>query len=153
MTNSYSTMRARRADVTGSSLQVYSSPEITDSLVKAIQAGHVSAIGSTDINTNLVYIINPRVHTDLDGKPIDIVGNASDTKNEFSLVRVSIQSLGYFIVIGEQDDLPADMIGPEAINEDCLATTSFTELTVKAALMPNWVCFLFWSTPRLRRTE
>ena len=87
-------MRARCADVMGYNLQVYSSPELTDAIVKAIQASHVSAIGSTDINTNLVYIINPRVHTDLEGKRIDIVGNASDTKIESWHVRVSIQSLG-----------------------------------------------------------
>ena len=147
-------MRARCADVTGSSLQVYLSPELTDAIVKAIQAGHVSAISSTDINTKLVCIINSRVHTDLEGKPINIVGNASDTKNEFSLVRVSIQSLGYFIVIGEQNDIPAGMIGPEAINEDCLATTSFTENTVKPSCPHAQLgLFLFWSTPRLRRTS
>ena len=94
-------MKTRHVDVTGSNLRVYSLPELTDAIIKAIQAGYVSAIGSTNINTNLVYIINPRVHTDLEGKPINIVGNASDTKNEFLLVCVSIQSLGYFIVIGE----------------------------------------------------
>ena len=136
-------MKARRANVTGSHLQVYSSPKLTDAIVKAIQAGHVSAIGSTNINTNLVYIINPRVHINLEGKPINIVGNASDPKNKFLLVRVSIQSLGYFIVIGEQTGLPAEMIGAKAINEDCIAETSFTGTTVKAALMPNWVCFHF----------
>ena len=107
MTNSYSTMRARRADVAGSNLQVYSSPELTDAILKAIQVGHVSVIGSTNINTNFVYIINPRTHTNLEGKPIDIVGNTSGTKNEFLLVCVSIQYLGYFIVIGEQNILPA----------------------------------------------
>ena len=87
-------MKPCRADVTGSDLQVFSSTELTNAIVKAIQAGHVSAIGSTDINTNLVYTINPRVHTDLDGNPIDIVGNASNKRNEFSLVLISIQSLG-----------------------------------------------------------
>ena len=73
-------MKPRRADVTGSDLQVFSSTELTNAIVKAIQAGYVSAIGSTDINTNLVYTINPRVHTNLEGKLINIVGNASNTR-------------------------------------------------------------------------
>ena len=77
-----------------SALQVFAKHEVTEAIVNTIQAGHVSAIGSTDINTNLIYVINPQVHTDLNGNPTDIVGNASDEKNKFSLVQVSLQSLG-----------------------------------------------------------
>ena len=76
-------MEPHCTNVTGSPQQFNELIECIDHMITAIQVGHVSAIGSTSINTNLMYIINPQIYTDLEGKPVNIIGNAIDGKGEY----------------------------------------------------------------------
>jgi len=144
MSTLYSKSKPRRADITGAADQVYSFPgEMVDSICRSIIAGHVSAIGTADINLNMCYITCPQVHTDLAGVPRKIIGCGSNEMGEFTLVVVDLYSLGYFVVVSEEAVLPPGMGGVIDISAELLKETSFSAKTVRGALMPNWIPFYY----------
>ena len=74
----YSTSKPRHPEVTGSPAQVSIITGLSAHVVTQIKAGNVATLGTTNCNTEMTYIVFPQVHSDLDGNPIEIIGNVSD---------------------------------------------------------------------------
>lgn len=75
------------------------------SMVAAIDAGTVAALATINLGSAYIqYIFSPKVHKNLEGKPVAIVGNSSNTIDEYSLLRIDISCLQSFIAIDKRSE-------------------------------------------------
>ena len=91
------------------------------------------------------YIFNPKVHRDLQGRPTTIVGNASDTVGEYTLLRVDISCLRSFAVIDKRSAFNKEYNLGEDIPSSFLSRTAWKDVTVPiaATLLPNFFPIYF----------
>lgn len=144
----FTSTMAKRADVTGTPAQVYLQPNMVDFLLNAIRNKMVAAIGTVDNDTELKYIFNPQVHSDLAGTPIAIVGNASNIKGEVSLAKVNIEAIRYFAHVKARGGFYVDQILGANLPANMLANTDWTNMADYAAsLMPNFFPLYFGQEP------
>ena len=94
-----------------------------DFIISKIKSNMISAIGSTNTKTALQYLFWPQIHIDLDGKPVAIVGNMSDEQGEFSLGKVSLKAIAYFILVDLKNELPTEIAMPDKIRTEFLKDT------------------------------
>ena len=74
----YLTSKPCRSDITGTANQVYDMDDFVEFAIKTIHPNNVSAISSVDASGHFIHIYAPRIYENLQGKPTEIVGNASD---------------------------------------------------------------------------
>ena len=94
-------MLPKRPDILGTKDQAFGhKSNFLNYLVGAINAKTMAAIGMV-LPGNLViqYLCGPKVHTDLAGKPLAIVGNTSNKFGEFSLAMIPLLSMKMFVSI------------------------------------------------------
>ena len=58
--------------------QVHNMDEFTKLSIKVISAGNVTAFSSTDTGANFLKIHAPKIYDDIQGNPVEVVGNASN---------------------------------------------------------------------------
>ena len=90
----FSMSKPKHPEVTGAKDQVFVIENISDHITKAIKSGNVSALVTVNQDTELVYIVDPRLHCDLAGTPIEVVGNASDVQGEFTMIKAKLSTIG-----------------------------------------------------------
>ena len=135
-------------DINGSSEQVFKlGPHFVDALVQAIEAGTIAAIGTVNVvSACLQYVFAPRVYKNLRGVPQSIVGNASDTIGEYSLVVVDLSRIKSFAVIGKRASFHKDCVLGETIPvEPYLADTKWKDAQdpIAATVLPNFFPIYF----------
>ena len=83
----YTKLLQKRPDITGTKDQAFGhKSNFLNYLVGAIKEKTVAAIGMVSPGNLLVqYLCGPKVHTDLAGKPLAIVGNTSNKFGNFPL--------------------------------------------------------------------
>ena len=96
----YSSSKPRRSDFTGAANQVYELDDFVEFAIKTIRANNVSAISSVDANGHFIHIHAPSIYENLQGEPTKIVGNASDVQGEFCMVKIKIEDLKFFPIMG-----------------------------------------------------
>ena len=97
----------KRSDVKGDASEVYAfKVAIVKAIVQAIENNFIGAVGTVNHKTELQWIFNPKVHRALNGKPLCIIGNASNEMGEFSLVRLDLTDVSYFITIKPEANFP-----------------------------------------------
>ena len=72
-------------EVLGTSSQVYDVADYSAFVVQTIEADNVAVLLGIDNNAHWMGIYAPQVHKDLQGNPVEIVGNVSDAQGDFSL--------------------------------------------------------------------
>ena len=102
----YSKTKTRGEDVKGSPGDVYLMPDYALYVINTIRAGNDASMGSTDANCHWSHVVKPQLASDVQGNPVDIVGNASNERGEYLPIRIPISSLLWFPIMGEQDLLP-----------------------------------------------
>ena len=85
---------------------MYELDDFVEFAIKTIRANNVSAISSVDTNGQFIHIHAPNIHENLQGEPTEIVGNASDVQGEFCMVKIKIEDLKFFPIMGV--NLPVD---------------------------------------------
>ena len=102
----YTKSLTKRPDITGTKDQAFGHKKnFLNYLVGAIKAKTVAAIGMVAPGNLLVqYLCGPKVHTDLAGTPLAIVGNTSNKFGEFSLAMIPLSSVKMFVSILERGD-------------------------------------------------
>ena len=91
---------------------------IKDTLVKRINNEITAAILFTNQNYKLQYLFHPHVFCDVDGNPSKIVGNASNSSDQLTLMEIDIdQNLLYFVCIFQSDREPAGMAAPTKLTK------------------------------------
>ena len=103
----YTATKNRRCEVIGTPAQVYDVPDHPSYIVQTVGAGNVAVILGVDHNTQWVHIYHPQIHKDLQGNPVEIVGNISDVQGDFSLVKIPVSKLQHFPIFGPDNLLPA----------------------------------------------
>ena len=94
----------KRPDISGTKDQAFGHKlNFLDYLVDAINAKTVAAIGMILPGNILVqYLCGPKIHNNLAGKPLAIVGNTSNKFGEFSLAMIHLSSVKMFVSILER---------------------------------------------------
>jgi hypothetical protein len=108
----YSVSKPRRSDVTGAANQVYESNDFVAFAIKTIRANNVSAISSVDTNGHFIHIHAPNIYENLQGEPTEIVGNASDVQGEFCMVKIKIEDLKFFPIMGMSLPVESEVATP-----------------------------------------
>ena len=140
----------KRPDIDGSPEQVFKYDTFHRSFVDGITNGAIAALGTVNIGSScLQYIFDPVIYKNLDGKVIAIIGNASNSIGEFSLVRVETYSLRYFAVINERAKLHQSLTIGEDLSAELLAPTTVWDgkTGIAAAALPNFFPLYYGQEP------
>ncbi len=142
---SFTMSLSKRPDVAGNPKQAFVHGEnATSYMLGAIVANTLAAIGFVSQDKKVQYIYAPHVHRDLSGKPLSIVGNASNKAGECSLVTLDIASIGIFHSLMKKG---ADLhiIDHYPLPPELLAGTPYKNITTKYVFVtvPN-VHFLYY---------
>ena len=97
---------------------------LKDTLLKRIENGITAAILFINRNYKLQYLFYPQVHYNVDGEPVSIVGNASNSGEQLMLVEIDLtKSLQYFVCIFASDREPSGLAGPNKLLKTMLSGT------------------------------
>ena len=105
---------------------------------KLINATNVAAIGMiSPVNLLVQCLCGPKIHTDLAGKPLTIVGNAINKLGKFSFAMIPLSSVKMFFSVVEKGG-DADLFehGDDIPNEFCKDTKWQDSPSAHAA----WFC-------------
>jgi hypothetical protein len=104
----------KRGDITGSPNQAFNMNSTRkgyyDYILGGITAGTIAAIGTlSHKSNNFIYLFAPQIHRDLGGKPLGIIGNASNKMGKFSCVYIKLTDLKYFPYIESTTTMDAHL--------------------------------------------
>jgi hypothetical protein len=88
------------------------------------------------------YLYAPQVHYDLSGTPLAIIGNSSNKKGEFSLIKIDMASFCLFASVDAKSSIDQNLTHGDEIPAKYLSDTQdwkdFTDPLV-GALLPNFL--------------
>ena len=114
----------KRNDITGAPDQVFKFDNILDHLTGGIRTKTIAAIGTINPGSLcLQYLFAPQIHYNLSGAPIAFIGNSSNKKGEFSMVKVNVESIRAFGYIKNKATWITDLTQGEDIPADKLNDT------------------------------
>ena len=128
----------KRSDVKGNASEVYAfKVAIVKAIVQAIDNNFIGAIGTVNHKTELQWIFNCKVRRAFNEKPLYIIGNASNEMGEFSLVRLDLTDVSYFVTIKPEANFPKDQNQGEQLEPDMIEGTIWASARTHAAAMGN----------------
>jgi hypothetical protein len=90
-------------------------------VLKLIQTNTIPALGTvTPGSTTLQFLFNPMIHHDLTGNLTTMIGNCSNKKGEFSLVKVNIASFHLFPYLGPKRTFEIILPHSDELTEELL---------------------------------
>jgi hypothetical protein len=136
----YTTSLPKRPDVNGTPEQVYAfNASVIEFIIKGIRGKYITGLGTVNYNTELQYLFDLQVHTDINGDPTKIIGNLSNKKGEFVMGECDITSIAYFAFVAEQDtltQLPVHFLPSKNLTTTHLAGTQWAaSATTKMVLV------------------
>jgi len=139
----FSKSQPRNPKVDGTPAQVYAFSD-PDGLVKTVTAGNAASVRSCDVDGNIIAAYFPHIDKDLLGKPVAIVGNASDVKGECSIVVIPLSNATHFVTLGKEDRVPEYGRGPSPIPIKYLVGSPWEgQEDIYSSLMPIYIPFYF----------
>ena len=92
------------------------------------------------------YLYAPQVHYDLSGTPLAIIGNSSNKKGEFNLIKIDMASFRLFAFVDAKSSIDQNLSHGDKIPTKYLSNTQdwkdFTDPLVRA-LVPNYFFLYF----------
>ena len=136
-----------RPDITGAPDQVFKFDNFLEHLLGGIKANTISAIGTLNAGSMcLQYLYAPQVHYDLSGTPLAIIGNSSNKKGEFSLIKIDMASFRLFAFVEAKSIIDQNLTHGDEIPTNYLSDTQdwkdFTDPLV-GVLLPNFFFLYF----------
>ena len=87
----------KRNDITGAPNKVFKFDNFLDCLTGGIRANTIVAIETINPGSLcLLYLFVPRIHYNLSSEPIASIGNSSNKKGKFSMIKINIKSIRAF---------------------------------------------------------
>jgi hypothetical protein len=97
-TLTYTGSISKRPDITGAPDQVFRFDIFLDCLIFGIRGNTDAAIGTINLGLLCIeYLFAPQIHYNLFGKPIKFIGNLSIKEGEFSLIKINVDSIRFFL--------------------------------------------------------
>ncbi len=142
----YVTSFPKRNDITGAPDQVFKFDNFLDYLTGGIRAKTIAAIETINPGSLCIqYLFAPQIHYNLSGTPIAFIGNSSNKKGEFSMVKVNIGSIRVFAYIKDKATWAPDLPHGEDIPADKLIDTNWKDFEdpIVGTLIPNFFITYF----------
>ena len=99
----YTASFPKRNDITGAPNQVFKFDNFLDRLMGSIRVNTIAAIGTINPGSVcLQYRFAPQIHYDLSSGPITFIGNSSNKKGEFSMIKINVKSIWTFAYIKDK---------------------------------------------------
>ena len=120
----YMTSFPKRNNITGAPNKVFKFDNFLGCLTSGIRANTIAAIGTINPKSLcLQYLFAPQIHYDLSGGPIAFIGNSSNKKREFSMIKVNIESIHAFVYIKDKATWTNNLTHGDDIRADKLTNT------------------------------
>ena len=117
-----------------------------DHLIGGIRAGTITVIGTVSPGfLNLQYLYALKLHCDLAGTPIAIIGNCSNKPGEFTMIKIDVASIHDFPLFKDQKKMDATFTQGNIIPTDWLAGTIWEKSVdpIIGPLVPNFFIIYF----------
>jgi hypothetical protein len=140
------TLFPKRNDITGAPDQVFKFDNFLNYLMGGIRAKTIAAIGTINPGSLCIqYLFAPQIHYNLSSTPIAFIGNSSNKKGEFSMVKVNIESIRVFAYIKDKATWAPDLFHGEVIPTDKLIDTNWKDFEdpIVGTLIPNFFITYF----------
>jgi hypothetical protein len=99
-----------------------------DHLIGGIRAGTIASTSTVSPGfQNLQYLYAPKLHCNLAGTLIAIVGNFSDKPGKFTMIKINVASIRDFLHFKDQKKMDATFTQSNIIPTDWLAGTIWAE--------------------------
>jgi hypothetical protein len=99
----YMTSFPKRKDIVGAPNQDFKFDNFLDCLMGGIRANTIVAIGTINPGSLcLQYLFAPQIHYNLSDEPIAFIGNSSNKKGKFSMIKINVESIRAFAHINDK---------------------------------------------------
>jgi hypothetical protein len=89
-----------------------------------IKANTIQAIGTINPGSLcLQCLFAPQIHYDLSGEPIAFIGNSSNKKGKFTMIRINVESIRAFVYIKNKATSDTNPIHGDKFSRDLIANT------------------------------
>ena len=125
--------------ITGAPDQVFKFDNLLNCLMGGIKANTIAAIGTINPGSLfLQYHFVPQIHYDLSDEPIAFIGNSTNKKGKFSMIRINVESP--LLHIKDKSTWDTNLTHGDAIPTDLLANTDWNnfEDPIVGTLIPNF---------------
>jgi hypothetical protein len=142
----YVTSFPKRNNITGAPDQVFKFDNFLDYLTGGMRAKTIAAIGTISPGSLCIqYLFAPQIHYDLSGTPIAFIGNSSNKKGKFSMVKVNIESIRVFAYIKDKATWAPNLPHGEDIPTNKLIDTIWKDFEdpIVGTLIPNFFITYF----------
>ncbi len=142
----YVTSFPKRNDITGAPNQVFKFDNFLDYLTGGTRANTIAAIGTINPGSLcLQSLCAPQIHYNLSGTPIAFIGNSSNKKGEFSMIKVNIEFIRAFVYIKDKATWTPNLTHGEDIPAEKLIDTNWKDFKdpIVGTLIPNFFITYF----------
>jgi hypothetical protein len=142
----YVTSFPKRNDIMGAPDQVFKFDNFLDYVTGGIRAKTIAAIGTINPGSLCIqYLFAPQIHYDLSGTPITFIGNSSNKKGKFCMIKVNIKSIRAFAYIKDKVTWNPSLTHGEDIPAEKLVDTDWKDFEdpIVGTLIPNFFIAYF----------
>jgi hypothetical protein len=125
----YTTSFPKRLSTTGAPNQVFKFDNFLDQLIRGIKANTISAIGTIhpgSLCTQFLYA--PQIHFNLANNPIAFIGNTSNKKGKFILIKIHVTSICLFPYIKDKATMDTNLTHGDDLPTGWLSKTDWKDL-------------------------
>jgi hypothetical protein len=146
-TRYYTDSYPQHPDIMGVPDQVFEFDNSLEYLLGDIRANTISTIGTLNAGSMCIqYLYAPQVNYDLSGTPLAIIGNSSNKKGEFSLIKIDMASFRLFAFVDAKSSIDQNLTHGNKIPAKYLSDTQnwkdFTDALI-GALLQNFFFLYF----------
>jgi hypothetical protein len=136
----------KRPDITGAPNQVFKFDNFLDCLIGGIKANTMSAIGTINpgsLCTQFLYA--PQIHFNLAGNSVAFIGNSSNKKGKFSLIKIDVTSFCLFPYIKDKANMDANLTHGDDMPAHWISETDWKDFKdpIVGTLIPNFFITYF----------
>jgi hypothetical protein len=136
----------KRPNITGAPNQVFKFNNFLDCLIGDIKDNTISAIRTTNPGSLCTqYLYAPQIHFSLAGDPVAFIGNSSNKKGEFSMIKINIMSICLFPYIKEKSTMDTNLTHGDDMPAYLLSETGWKDFKdpIIGTLIPNFFITYF----------
>jgi hypothetical protein len=142
----YTASFPKRPNITGAPDQVFKFDNFLDRLIGGIKANTISAIGAINPGSLCTqYLYTTQIHFSLAGKLIAFIGNWSNKKGKFSLIKINVTFIRLFPYIKDKATMDNSLNHGDDLPKELLSKTNWNDFKepIVGTLIPNFFITYF----------